>query len=154
MQKIFYYIVNKLNSYVHAININKINLPTKYKIKNPIILEAPEKIKLGENIGINVNCILIGWGGIEIGENTLLAPGVQIYSITHDYTKIGKEFQKGVMKKVKIGKGCWIGGGTLIMPGVEIGDNCIIGAGSVVTKNIPKNVVAYGNPCKVIKNRF
>lgn len=130
------------------------NLPQKYKIKNPITIEAHDKIILGEGIGINVNCILIGWGGIEIGNNTLFGPNVQIYTITHDYTKTNNEFRKGITKKVIIGSNCWIGGGTLIMPGIKIGNDSVIGAGSIVTKDIPDNVIAYGNPCKIIKNRF
>lgn len=154
MQKIFYYLANRLFSLSHNYDIKRMNLPSKYKIKKPITIEAHEKITLGENIGINVNNILIGWGGIEIGKNTLLGPNVQIYSITHDYTKIGEEFYKGIPKKVIIGDNCWIGGGTLVMPGIKIGNNSVIGAGSVVTQNIPDNVIAYGNPCKVAKNRF
>ncbi len=130
------------------------NLPKKYKIKKPITIEAHDKIILGESIGINVNCILIGWGGIEIGNNTLLGPNVQIYSITHDYTKTGAGFRKGIPQKVIIGDNCWIGGGTLIMPGIKIGKGSVVGAGSVVTKDIPDNVIAYGNPCKITKNRF
>ncbi|WP_212745002.1 DapH/DapD/GlmU-related protein [Arcobacter arenosus] len=154
MQKIFYYLVNRCLNLLHSYNINQMNLPTKYKIKKPITIEAHKKIILGENIGINVNAILIGWGGIEIGENTLLGPNVQIYSITHDYTKFGEELYKGIPQKVVIGNNCWIGGGTLVMPGVNIGNNSVIGAGSVVTKDIPENVIAYGNPCKIIKKRF
>lgn len=154
MQKIFYYLANRLLNLLHNYNINKMNLPLKYKIKKPITIEAHDKITLGENIGINVNAVLIGWGGIEIGKNTLLGPNVQIYSITHDYLKFGEEFNKGICKKVIIGDNCWLGGGTLVMPGVIIGNNTVIGAGSVVTKNIPDNVIAYGNPCKIIKNRF
>ncbi|MCG3654180.1 DapH/DapD/GlmU-related protein [Aliarcobacter butzleri] len=153
MQKIFYYLANKLFNVLHNYNIKRMNLPLKYRIKKPITIEAHEKIILGENIGINVNNILIGWGGIEIGKNTLLGPNVQIYSITHDYTKIGEEFYKGIPQKVIIGDNCWIGGGTIVLPGVSIGNNTVIGSGSVVTKNIPHNVIAYGNPCRVIKNR-
>lgn len=154
MQKIFYCLVEKILNISHNYNIKRMKLPLKYKIKRPITIEAHEKIILGENIGINVNSILIGWGGIEIGKNTLLGPNVQIYSITHDYKKLGEEFYKGIPKKVFIGESCWIGGGVLIMPGINIGNNVVIGAGSVVTKDIPNNVIAYGNPCKVIKNRL
>lgn len=154
MQKIFYYLASKFLNLLHSYNIKKMNLPSKYKIKKPITIEAHEKITLGENIGINVNCILIGWGGIEIGKNTLLGPNVQVYSITHDYKKIGEEFFKGIPKKVSIGDNSWIGGGTIVLPGVKIGNNSVIGAGSLVTKDIPDNVIAYGNPCKIIKNRF
>jgi maltose O-acetyltransferase len=82
----------------------------------------------------------------------MLAPNVQIYTAAHpiDPTErvTGKEFAKPII----IGNNVWIGGGAIICPGVKIGDNVTIGAGSVVTKDIPDDVIAAGNPCRVIKN--
>lgn len=80
-----------------------------------------------------------------------IGPNVNIYAATHplDVERRNKNLEKGV--PVTIGNNVWIGGNTTILPGVTIGDNTTIGAGSVVTKNIPSNVVAAGNPCKVIK---
>ena len=88
---------------------------------------------------------------IEIGDNTLIGPNTGIYTACHpiDYNQRleGKEYGK----PINIGKNVWIGGSCIILPGVHIGDNSVIGAGSVVTKDIPSNVVAVGNPCKIIK---
>ena len=88
---------------------------------------------------------------IEIGNNVFIGPNVNIYAATHplDVEKRNKNLEKGL--PVKIGNNVWIGGNVTILPGVSIGDNTTIGAGSVVTKDIKSNVVAAGNPCKVIK---
>ena len=100
---------------------------------------------------LNYNCTLLDVCKIEIGDNTLIGPNTGIYTACHpiDYDKRleGKEFGK----PISIGKNVWIGGSCIILPGVHIGDNSVIGAGSVVTKDIPSNVVAVGNPCKIIK---
>ncbi len=108
-------------------------------------------IIIGNNFYANFDCIMLDGGGIEIGDNVLIGPRVGIYTSNHaiDY----KERINGgcKAKKVKIGNNVWIGGGVNINQGVTIGDNSIIGSGSVVTKDIPSNVVAAGNPCKVIR---
>ena len=114
---------------------------------------------IGANTFINSNCVLLDDNKIQVGENVLIAPFVQIYTASHpikasDRIKLnGKNEAPYVTftKPVTIGNNVWIGGGTIIMPGVVIGDNVTIGAGSVVTKNIPSDVLAFGNPCKVIK---
>jgi len=88
---------------------------------------------------------------VHIGDNVLLAPGVQIYTAAHPVAVAprikGVEFGKPVL----IGHNVWIGGSTVICPGVTIGDNSVIGAGSVVTRDIPAGVVAVGNPCRVLR---
>ena len=90
-------------------------------------------------------------GKVYIGDNAQIAPNVSIYTAGHpihpDSRNSGYEY--GI--DVKIGNNVWIGGNTCIMPGVTIGDNVVIGAGSVVTKDIPSNTIAFGNPCKVIR---
>ena len=99
---------------------------------------------------------------IEIGNNILIASNVQIYTSTHpveladrltpDWNpESGEYFCRTYALPVKIGNGCWIGGGVIILPGVTIENGTVIGAGSVVTKDIPANCVAVGNPCKVIR---
>jgi len=106
---------------------------------------------LGDNVYMNFGCVILDCNRIEIGEGTLLAPNVHLYAATHptdpDIRKQGLELSL----PIKIGKNVWIGGCAIILPGVTIGDNTTIGAGSVVTKDIPANVVAVGNPCRVIK---
>ncbi len=89
---------------------------------------------------------------VEIGDNVLFAPNVQIYTAGHPLDVKGRvedEVEFGL--PIKIGNNVWIGGGAIVCPGVTIGDNAVIGAGSVVTKDIPANTLAVGNPCRVIK---
>ena len=89
---------------------------------------------------------------VEIGDDVQLGPNVQIYDHDHDFRADGGvKVGKYKTSPVKIGNNVWIGGSATILPGVTIGDNVTIGAGSVVTKDIPSNVVAVGNPCRVIK---
>ncbi|CAO3597558.1 unnamed protein product [Absidia cylindrospora] len=109
-------------------------------------------IMLGERVDINFDNIFLDVGKITIGDDSALGPSVHIYSVTHP---LNPEDRKGHLeqgKDVTIGKNCWIGGGAIILPGVSIGDGSTIGAGSVVTKDIPSNVLAVGNPAKVIKS--
>ena len=88
---------------------------------------------------------------VIIGDNAFIGPNVSLYTPCHPTTP--KERNAGVQwaKPIKIGNSVWIGGSVTILPGVSIGDNCTIGAGSVVTKDIPANSIAVGNPCRVVK---
>ena len=108
-------------------------------------------IEFGDNVYLNMNCVILDSAHVKIGDNTLLGPGVQIYTPSHpiDYKtrNTGLEFAK----PVTIGKNCWLGGSVIIIGGVTIGDGCVIGAGSVVTKDIPANSVAVGNPARIIR---
>lgn len=108
-------------------------------------------IHFGNNVYANFNLTCVDDGHIYVGDCTMFAPNVTVATAAHP---IKPELrQKGMQFNidVHIGKNVWIGAGALIMPGVNIGDNSVIGAGSVVTKDIPANVVAYGNPCRVIR---
>lgn len=117
---------------------------------------------IGTNVSINMNCTFVDCNKIEIGDNVLIASNVQIYTATHPVEladrltpnwnpESGEYFCRTYALPVKIGNGCWIGGGAIILPGVTIGDGTVIGAGSVVTRDIPANCVAIGNPCRVIR---
>ncbi len=114
--------------------------------------EFGRNIRIGNDFYANFDCVMLDGGGIEIGDNVLFGPRVGIYTSRHAFD--AKERANGACfaKPVKIGNNVWIGGGVHIDQGVTIGDNSIIGAGSVITRNIPKNVVAAGVPCKVIRN--
>lgn len=108
-------------------------------------------VHFGNNVYANFNLTLVDDTHIYIGDNTLIAPNVTIATAAHP---IDPELRmKGLQynASVRIGKNCWIGAGTVIVPGVTIGDNTVIGAGSVVTKDIPSGVVAVGNPCRVLR---
>ena len=128
-----------------------LNTNGNFYIKPPFFCDYGFNIYIGKNVMLNYNCTLLDVCKIEIGDNTLIGPNTGIYTACHpiDYDKRleGKEFGK----PISIGKNVWIGGRCTILPGVHIGDNSVIGAGSVVTKDIPNNVVAVGNPCKIIK---
>ena len=123
--------------------------------------EYGKHILIGDKVIINMNCTFVDNNIIEIGDNVLIASNVQIYTATHS-TKVnerivqnweeGKEICKTYALPVKIENGVWIGGGAIILPGVTIGENSVIGAGSIVTRSIPANCVAVGNPCRVIKH--
>ncbi|MDF2524594.1 MAG: maa, partial [Clostridiales bacterium] len=122
-----------------------------FHIEAPFNCDYGYNIEVGENFYANYGCTILDVNKVIIGDNVLLAPNVQIYTAAHpvDPSKrlTGKEFAKPIV----IGNNVWIGGGAIICPGVKIGDNVTIGAGSVVTKDVPENVVAAGNPCRVIR---
>lgn len=117
---------------------------------------------LGEGSFVNYGCSFLDTGKIEIGKYAMIGPDVKIYTANHPlsakeryYTdENGATFWKTNAIPVKIGDYVWIGGGSIICPGVVIGSRSVIGAGSVVTKSIPENVIAAGNPCKVIRENY
>lgn len=127
-------------------------------IEAPFFCDYGENISIGENTFINTNCMFIDNNKITIGKNGLIAPFVQIYTATHPLkaseriisSETGTRYQTST-QPVTIGDNVWIGGNSIIFPGVTIGNNVTIGAGSVVTKDIPDNVLAFGNPCEVRK---
>ncbi|NLP44163.1 MAG: sugar O-acetyltransferase [Peptococcaceae bacterium] len=122
-----------------------------FHIEAPFYCDYGYNIEVGENFYANFGCIILDVNKVKIGDNVLLAPNVQIYTATHPVDPVARLTGKEFAKPISIGNNVWIGGGTIICPGVKIGDNVTIGAGSVVTKDIPANVVAVGNPCKVLK---
>ena len=103
----------------------------------------------GKNVYANFNLTLVDDTDIYVGDNTLFGPNVVVATAGHPIEPTLRNDGYQYNMSVHIGKNCWIGAGALIMPGITIGDNVVIGAGSVVTKDIPSNVVAFGNPCKV-----
>lgn len=125
-------------------------------ISAPFYVDYGENIRLGKNVEINMNCVFLDCNLITIGDYTGIGPGVHIYAVTHPTNPAERlpensSFWKSYTAPVTIGRNVWIGGGSIILPGVTIGDGASIGAGSVVTKDIPANVLAVGNPCRVIK---
>ncbi len=112
---------------------------------------AGKHVFLGKNVYANFNLTLVDDTYIHIGDGTMLAPNVIIATGSHPILPELRERGLQLNKPVYIGKNCWIGAGAIVLPGVSIGDNSVIGAGSVVTKDIPADVVAVGNPCRVLR---
>ncbi len=107
-------------------------------------------INIGKNVWIQQGCTFFDRGGIEIGDDTFIAPKVNLITLNHIVNPY--ERSTTIAKPIKIGKRVWIGIAATILPGVSVGDNSIIGAGAVVTKDVPPNVIAAGNPAKIIKH--
>ncbi|GAA6341423.1 sugar O-acetyltransferase [Phocaeicola massiliensis] len=128
------------------------NIPITSIICPPFYCDHGTGIKLGEHVFVNSNCTFLDGGYITIGAHTLIGPNVQLYTPHHPIDYIARRETKEYAYPITIGEDCWIGGGAIICPGVTIGNRCIIGAGSVVTKDIPDDSIAVGNPAKVIKN--
>lgn len=144
-------------------------------VLTPFYCNIGSNIKVGRGSFININCIFLDTDTIEIGDYTLVGPGVQFLAADHpvsttervvpvspefddDYLDSDNNYKDGIdytftntKKPIKIGNRSWIGAGSIILPGVTIGDNTVIGAGSIVTKDIPSDCIAVGNPCRVIR---
>ena len=128
----------------------------------PFICDYGRNIYVGNNVSVNMNCTFVDCNKITIGDNVLIASNVQLYTATHPVElserltpnwnmDTEQYFCRTCALPIKIGNGCWLGGGVIVLPGVTIGDGSVIGAGSVVTKDIPENSLAVGNPCHVIR---
>ena len=120
-------------------------------IEPPFSCDYGSNILLGSRVFLNFNCVILDCNLVRIGDNTQLGPAVQIYAATHPLDAAERIKGPELGYPVTIGRNVWIGGGAIIGPGVTIGDNTTIGAGSVVVKDIPGNVFAAGNPCRVIR---
>lgn len=106
---------------------------------------------VGDGVYMNTGCVILDCARVEIGDRTLLGPTVQIYTAIHPLDADERAACMETAKPVILGRNVWIGGAAVILPGVTIGDNAVVGAGSVVTKDVPANCVALGNPAKVTK---
>ncbi len=108
-------------------------------------------VHFGKNVYANFNLTLVDDTHIYVGDSTMFGPNVVVATAAHPILPELREKGYQYNAPVHIGKNCWLGAGVIVLPGVTIGDNSVIGAGSVVTKDIPENVVAVGNPCKVLR---
>ena len=126
-------------------------------IATTVNIYKPENVSIDKHVHIQPDCILHGEGGISVGEGTILAHQVEIFTRNHVYDANDLQYlpydQRFNEKPVCIGKYVWIGAKVIILPGVSIGDGAVVGAGSVVTKDIPFGAVAGGNPARILKYR-
>jgi maltose O-acetyltransferase len=116
----------------------------------PFYCDYGSNIHLGERVYFNFNCVVLDVCEVRIGDFTFFGPAVQIYTATHPMDAQLRRTQE-FGKPISIGSDVWVGGGVISCPGVTIGSKTVIGAGSVVTKDVPENVFAAGNPCRIIR---
>ena len=163
-------LLQKYNALAYEQKTEKINIlkqlfrgiGTNVSVGLPFICDYGRNIYVGNNVSVNMNCTFVDCNKIMIGDNVLIASNVQLYTATHPVElserltpnwnmETEQYFCRTYALPIKIGSGCWLGGGVIVLPGVTIGDGSVIGAGSVVTKDIPANSLAVGNPCRVIR---
>ena len=120
-------------------------------INQPFYCDYGKQISVGRRFFANFNLTILDEASVTIGDDCFVGPNVSIYTACHSTDPVERNTRMEWAEHVTIGDNVWIGGSVTILPGVTIGNNVTIGAGSVVTKDIPDNVVAVGNPCKVIK---
>ena len=120
-------------------------------VEPPLRCDYGYNIEIGENFYANYNCTILDCAKVTIGKNVLFAPNVSLYTAGHPihYELRKQEYEYAF--PISIGDNVWVGGNTVINPGISIGNNSVIGSGSVITKDLPANVVAAGNPCKVLR---
>ena len=120
-------------------------------INQPFYCDYGKQIRVGKRFFANFNFTVLDEAPVTIGDDCFIGPNVSIYTACHSTNPIERNSRREWAEPVAIGNNVWIGGSVTILPGVKIGNNVTIGAGSVVTKEIPDNVVAVGNPCRVIR---
>ena len=126
-------------------------LGTNAKIMQPFSCDYGYNIKIKNDAFINYNCTMLDTDTITIGAHCRIAPNVSFYSVYHPIDPTDRKNGTILSAPINVCDNVWIGGNSIVLAGVTIGENSIIGAGSVVTKNIPANCIAVGNPAKVIK---
>ena len=120
-------------------------------IEAPFHCDYGFNVSVGDSFYANAGCIFLDVTPIVIGDNVMFGPNVQLYAATHPLSPQERLKGEEYGKPISVGDNVWIGGNSVIMPGVSVGKNSVIGAGSVVTKDIPENVVAFGNPCRIYR---
>ncbi len=121
------------------------------RMQPPFFCDYGSNIELGEQVYFNFNCVVLDVCRVRIGAWSLFGPAVQIYTPLHAFDAVARRGAESG-KPVEIGADVWVGGGAIILPGVRIGARSVIGAGSVVTRDVPDDVFAAGNPCRVIRS--
>lgn len=122
-----------------------------FVINKPFHCDYGENIYVGDDVYLNVDCLFLDVNTITVGDRVMFAPRVSVLTATHPIDKDVRNSGLEYGLKVTIEDDVWIGGNVTINPGVTIGKGTIIGSGSVVTKSMPNNVIAAGNPCRVIR---
>ncbi|MBA2813732.1 sugar O-acetyltransferase [Streptomyces sp. KM273126] len=121
-------------------------------VRPPLYVDYGSNITIGARTFVNYNLTALDVAPITIGEDCQIGPNVQLLTPTHPLEPQPRRDKLEAAQPIVIGDNVWIGGGAIILPGVTIGDNSVIGAGAVVTKDVPANVVAVGNPARVVRS--
>ncbi|KAJ1832598.1 hypothetical protein IWW55_002971 [Coemansia sp. RSA 2706] len=121
-------------------------------IESPVYFDYGKNLHVGKEFYMNYNCTILDCARVDIGDNVLFGPSVQVYTAEHPVDPAERLTGLESARPIKIGNNVWVGGGAIILPGVTIGSGVTIGAGSVVTKDIPDNVVVVGNPARIVKH--
>lgn len=124
-------------------------IPESATIVAPFYCDHGHGIRLGEDVFLNADCVLLDGGLITIGAHTRIGPKCQLYTPAHPLDAVERRRPVETAHPITIGEDCWLGGGVIVCPGVTIGDRSIIAAGSVVTRDIPSDCLAAGNPAVV-----
>lgn len=120
-------------------------------IETPLHMSYGKNVHVGDNFYANFNLVLVDDGEVFVGDKVMIGPNVTICTTGHPVYPLYREMVAHYSLPIHIGNNVWIGAHSVILPGVTIGDNTVIGAGSIVTRDIPDNVVAVGNPCRVLR---
>ena len=120
-------------------------------IREPFRCDYGLNISIGEGSFVNFDCVFLDLAPIRIGRHTLIGPKVQLLTALHPFDAAQRRTGLEAGRPITVGDDCWLGGGVIVCPGVAIGDRSVIGAGAVVTRDIPADSVAVGNPARVIR---
>lgn len=120
-------------------------------VETPFRCDYGYNIEIGDNFYSNYNLVILDTAKVTIGKNAMFAPNVSLFTAGHPVHPEARNSGYEYGFPITIGDNVWLGGGVIVTPGVTIGDNVVVGAGSVVTRDLPSNVIAAGNPCRVIR---
>ncbi|UOE21896.1 sugar O-acetyltransferase [Thermobifida halotolerans] len=121
------------------------------EIRPPLYVDYGYNISIGPRTFVNFGAVLLDVGGIRVGADVQIGPNVQLLTPTHPVDPEPRRAKWEAAEPITVGDNVWLGGGVIVCPGVTIGDNTVVGAGAVVTRDLPANVVAVGNPARVVR---
>lgn len=121
-------------------------------VEPPFFCDYGSHIEFGDNVFVNMQCVMLDCAMIVVGARTLLGPGVMLLAATHPLAASERRTGLESAAPIRIGEDVWLGAGAIVCPGVTIGSRSVVGAGSIVTRDVPPDVVAVGNPCRVLRS--
>lgn len=122
------------------------------EVRPPLRVDYGEHLSIGARTFVNFNLVALDVAAIEIGADCQIGPNVQLLTATHPLAPEPRRAKLEAASPIAIGDNAWLGGGAIVLPGVTVGENSVVGAGAVVTRDVPANVVAVGNPARVVRS--